>query len=112
MGKTPHPFVLPPASQPLSLGDWRGKETVEGGAAMAVQISPSSTEAELVLDLAIQGAKPGSFEATVGCDRSFATCRDRFDNAVNFGGFPHMPGTDFAISYPNQGAGNDGGRRT
>jgi uncharacterized phage protein (TIGR02218 family) len=50
------------------------------------------------------------FNATAGCDRSFATCKDRFGNAMNFGGFPHMPGTDFAISYPNQGVGNDGGR--
>ncbi len=45
-----------------------------------------------------------------GCDKSFVTCRDTFDNAVNFRGFPHMPGNDFAISYPNHGDdGLDGG---
>ncbi len=38
-----------------------------------------------------------------GCDRAFATCRDKFANAVNFRGFPHMPGNDFAISYPVPG---------
>jgi uncharacterized phage protein (TIGR02218 family) len=32
---------------------------------------------------------------TAGCDRTFATCRTRFGNAVNFRGFPHMPGNDF-----------------
>jgi uncharacterized phage protein (TIGR02218 family) len=53
-----------------------------------------------------------TFSATAGCDRTFATCRDRFGNTVNFGVFPHMPGTDFAMSYPNQGAGNDGGKIT
>jgi uncharacterized phage protein (TIGR02218 family) len=53
-----------------------------------------------------------AFTVTAGCDKSFETCRDRFGNVVNFGGFPHMPGNDFALSYPNQGSGNDGGRRT
>lgn len=53
-----------------------------------------------------------TFEAFVGCDRAFATCRDRFANALNFGGFPHMPGNDFAMSYPNRGGGNDGSKLT
>ena len=35
-----------------------------------------------------------------GCDRAFATCRDKFGNVANFRGFPHMPGNDFVISYP------------
>jgi uncharacterized phage protein (TIGR02218 family) len=49
---------------------------------------------------------------TVGCDRSATMCRERYANMVNFGGFPHMPGNDFAMSYPNRGDRNDGGRRT
>ncbi|MBZ8135501.1 DUF2163 domain-containing protein [Afifella sp. IM 167] len=36
------------------------------------------------------------FTVTPGCDKRFATCRDRFANAQNFRGFPHMPGNDFA----------------
>lgn len=36
---------------------------------------------------------------TAGCDKHFATCRDRFANAVNFRGFPHMPGNDFVSGY-------------
>ena len=48
--------------------------------------------------------------AVAGCDRSFATCRDRFANSANFRGFPHMPGNDFVISYPTRGDDNlDGG---
>lgn len=43
-----------------------------------------------------------------GCNRLLETCSGRFANAVNFGGFPHMPGADFVLSYPNQGDGNDG----
>jgi uncharacterized phage protein (TIGR02218 family) len=52
------------------------------------------------------------FVVTAGCDKRFATCRDRFGNAVNFRGFPQIPGNDFVISYPVAGApGNDGGSR-
>ena len=51
-----------------------------------------------------------TFIVTAGCDKRFATCRDRFDNAVNFRGFPHIPGNDFVVSYPVQGEpGNNGG---
>ena len=34
-----------------------------------------------------------------GCDKQFATCRDKFRNGVNFRGFPHMPGDDFVMTY-------------
>lgn len=52
---------------------------------------------------------PGdTFNVTQGCDKTLATCRDRFANAINFRGFPHIPGDDFAASYPNRGEGNDG----
>ncbi len=40
-----------------------------------------------------------------GCDKRFETCRAKFANAVNFRGFPHMPGDDFVIYYPNAGEG-------
>jgi len=47
---------------------------------------------------------PGdAFTVTAGCDKRFATCRDRFANAVNFRGFPHIPGNDFVIAYPVPG---------
>ena len=35
------------------------------------------------------------------CDRSFATCRDTFGNGVNFRGFPHIPGNDALMRYPD-----------
>jgi len=38
-----------------------------------------------------------------GCDRSFATCRDKFVNTDNFRGFPHMPGNDYLATYPVRG---------
>ena len=50
-----------------------------------------------------------AFTVTAGCDKLFATCKAKFDNAVNFRGFPHMPGSDFALSYARAGDVNDGG---
>ena len=35
-----------------------------------------------------------------GCDRTLATCRDRFANAVNFRGEPYLPGNDLLTRYP------------
>ena len=55
---------------------------------------------------------PGdAFAVFAGCDKSFATCRSKFANALNFRGFPHMPGADAAISYPLRSERNDGGKR-
>ncbi len=49
-----------------------------------------------------------TFIIAAGCDKRFATCRDRFANVANFRGFPHIPGNDFVIAAPDAGAGNDG----
>jgi len=50
-----------------------------------------------------------TFTVTAGCDKRFATCHDRFNNIVNFRGFPHIPGNDFVLRYPVAGEpGNDG----
>lgn len=38
-----------------------------------------------------------AFTVSAGCDKSFATCRSKFGNGVNFRGFPHLPGNDFII---------------
>ena len=52
-----------------------------------------------------------AFIVTAGCDKRFSTCHDKFDNVINFRGFPHIPGNDFVIRYPLQGEpGNDGSK--
>ena len=52
---------------------------------------------------------PGDqFVLTAGCDKSFGTCRSKFANGLNFRGCPHMPGTDFALSYASGGDLYDG----
>lgn len=48
-------------------------------------------------------------DLVAGCDKRFETCRDRFANAANFRGFPHMPGRDFAFSYARGDGDDDGG---
>lgn len=52
---------------------------------------------------------PGdAFHIVAGCDKAFATCRAKFANALNFRGFPHMPGSDFAYSYVSGATTHDG----
>jgi len=34
------------------------------------------------------------------CDKHFSTCRDVFQNALNFQGFPDLPGEDHLLHYP------------
>ncbi|MFD1610976.1 DUF2163 domain-containing protein [Sphingomonas tabacisoli] len=41
-------------------------------------------------------------EVTEGCDKRFATCRDRFANHANFRGEPHLPGIDLLTRYPGE----------
>jgi uncharacterized phage protein (TIGR02218 family) len=50
-----------------------------------------------------------TFVVTAGCDKRFATCRDRFSNTVNFRGFPHIPGNDFVISVARAGQSSNNG---
>jgi uncharacterized phage protein (TIGR02218 family) len=35
-----------------------------------------------------------SFSLVAGCDKSFTTCAEKFNNAINFRGEPHVPGID------------------
>jgi len=38
-----------------------------------------------------------TFTVTAGCDKAAQTCRAKFNNMINFQGFPHMPGPDFVL---------------
>jgi uncharacterized phage protein (TIGR02218 family) len=54
--------------------------------------------------------RPGDmlrFEA--GCDKRAETCRLKFDNLLNFRGFPHLPTEAWLTAVPRSGAVNDGG---
>ena len=49
-------------------------------------------------------AASDGFTITAGCDKRIETCKTRFANAVNFRGFPEMPGNDFlaAVAHRNK----------
>jgi uncharacterized phage protein (TIGR02218 family) len=94
-----------------------GKVTFTSGAndGLAVEVKVHRVEAGGVLiELWQQMPEPivvgDTFAITAGCDKRYATCRDRFANGINFRGFPHIPGNDFVLRVPNSGEpGNDGG---
>lgn len=48
------------------------------------------------------------FTVTAGCDKEAKTCRLKFDNLINFRGFPDVPGVDFALATAERGKKNDG----
>jgi uncharacterized phage protein (TIGR02218 family) len=48
---------------------------------------------------------------TAGCDKQFATCKAKFGNALNFRGFPHMPGSDFVLAVASGTGTNNGASR-
>lgn len=49
-----------------------------------------STTIELFLPTIYDIAAGHSFSITAGCDKTLATCKAKFNNVVNFGGFPHI----------------------
>nr|WP_325048889.1 phage BR0599 family protein [Rhodophyticola porphyridii] len=46
-----------------------------------------------------------------GCDKRMETCRLKFNNLLNFRGFPDIPGDDWLMSYPARTNARDGGSR-
>jgi uncharacterized phage protein (TIGR02218 family) len=46
-----------------------------------------------------------------GCDKQANTCRVKFNNFMNFRGFPHVPSSDWMASYPVSTQVNDGSSR-
>jgi uncharacterized phage protein (TIGR02218 family) len=95
----------------------KGKLIWTSGAnnAIAIEVKRHTIDAGLALleladDLPFDIVAGDGFTVYAGCDRLAKTCFDKFDNIVNFRGFPFMPGNDWVTSYPVQGDGNDGGR--
>lgn len=94
-----------------------GKLTFTSGAnaGFAVEVKTHRLALDGVLiELWQQSPEPiavaDAFTVTAGCDKRFATCRDRFANGGNFRGFPHIPGNDFVIGYPVPGRARQSGQ--
>lgn len=106
-----------PASPALAAG-WfeRGRVTVlDGAAAGAIGIVKRDRDVagQRVVELwevLSAGFSPGDrVRIEPGCDKRLATCRDKFNNRLNFRGFPDIPGEDWLVSYPIRSGSNDGG---
>lgn len=48
---------------------------------------------------------------SAGCDKRMETCRLKFNNILNFQGFPDLPGEDWVMAVPKKGNANNGGSR-
>jgi uncharacterized phage protein (TIGR02218 family) len=82
------------------------------GRRVEVERHEVATTGEAIITLLESPGSPISandaFTIRAGCDKAFATCRDRFGNTANFRGFPHIPGNDTVLRYASQGRANDG----
>jgi uncharacterized phage protein (TIGR02218 family) len=58
---------------------------------------------ELWQPMSLAIAPGDTLTITTGCDKQFATCQAKFANAVNFRGFPHMPGNDYILAVARPG---------
>ncbi|MBY6152555.1 DUF2163 domain-containing protein [Vannielia litorea] len=74
------------------------------------RLSNARREVELWEQLPAQIAVGDMVRIEAGCDKRAQTCRLKFDNFLNFRGFPHIPGEDWLMSYPKSGGSEkDGG---
>lgn len=64
---------------------------------------------ELWQDLGAAVTPQDEMQLLAGCDRRAETCREKFNNFLNFRGFPHIPGEDWLTAYPTSATVNDGG---
>ncbi len=46
-------------------------------------------------------AEGDTYSLYPGCDKKFTTCKDKYSNAKNFRGEPHVPGNDQVLAYPD-----------
>lgn len=92
-------LVLPGSVRTGHLSGGRLAFVTGANAGLIVEIQHHGEGAQLTLWLdAPQTIAIGDqVTVTPGCDKSFATCRDRFANTLNFQGFPHIPGTAFLL---------------
>jgi uncharacterized phage protein (TIGR02218 family) len=67
------------------------------GLEMEVKEYAADGTIKLVLPMPYEIVAGDNFQAITGCDKSFKSCVDKFSNAVNFRGEPHVPGSDAAF---------------
>jgi uncharacterized phage protein (TIGR02218 family) len=77
----------------------KGKVTflsgANAGAVREIRIHESGGIMSLYDPLPFDVVAGDDVRVEAGCDKTFATCRDKFDNAVNFQGEPYIPGPTY-----------------
>ncbi len=94
----------------------RGRLQVLSGAAAGLvglvkndRLSGTGRDIELWEALRAPVAPGDLLRLEAGCDKRAPTCRLKFDNFLNFRGFPDIPGEDWLMSYPEASGANTGG---
>ena len=54
---------------------------------------------KLMFELPYKLSPNDEFKALAGCDKLFKTCCQKFNNAVNFRGEPHLPGIEVLLKF-------------
>ncbi len=67
---------------------------INDGVVMDVKRYDASGEIRLALSLPSMPLPGDQFSIVAGCDKRFETCVNRYNNAINFRGEPHLPGLD------------------
>ena len=99
-------------------GGWfeRGRLRVLSGAAEGLagviksdRLGGAGRRIELWQTMQAPVAAGDTVRIETGCDKRPETCKTKFDNYVNFRGFPSIPGEDWLMAYPSRRTTNDGG---
>ncbi len=89
--------------------EWTSGANAGRRAEVASHTLASGTATITLIEAPVRPIAPSdAFAITAGCDKRHATCRDRFGNAINFRGFPSIPGDDLVTRYPNETDANSG----
>ena len=96
----------------------RGRLEVNGGPAAGLwggikwdRVQNGQREIELWEPLRGKVAKGTSVRLVAGCDKRMETCRLKFNNLLNFQGFPDLPNEDWMMAVPRASGTNTGGSR-
>lgn len=82
----------------FNLGQLRWLDGPNAGLRAAIATSTGATV--LLQEQPAAPVAPGTRVMLLeGCDKRFTTCCARFNNAINFRGEPHIPGTDLLLRY-------------
>ena len=86
----------------LEYGVLRFETGLNAGLARVVKsYDPTSKIFTLFLPLPLPITVGDKVSVHIGCNKELSTCRDKFDNIINHGGYPFVPQDDEFLRYPD-----------